>query len=84
MNDIAQPRKRGRVKGSSDSTNISVAELLKRFGPEALVPIRRTWLDKQTPVEHASHQDGDALPANLHEVEEDISKLDEKIQFEIR
>lgn len=85
MNNIAEARKRGRVKGSSDSTQISIADLCKRFSSETLIHVRRTWLDKQTPVKQTvSSQDGDTLPANLHEVDEDVAAINEKIQFEIR
>lgn len=76
-------KSRGRAKGSTDSVLISVAELLRRYGSNTEIPVRRTWLVKQaveaakaaalegtTPVPPVS--DGDALPPNLEEVNREL------------
>lgn len=73
---------RGRAKGSTDSVLISVAELLRRYGSEAEIPVRRTWLVKQA-VEAAKAAalegttaippaNGDELPPNLEEVNAEL------------
>lgn len=82
-NTNTNTKARGRAKGSTDSVLISVAELLRRYGSNAEIPVRRTWLVKQA-VEAAKVaalegttaippvSDGDALPPNLEEVNAEL------------
>jgi len=87
MNTNNTHKRRGRVKGSSDSTLISVADLAQRFAPTVKIPVRRTWLDKQAAATVASETtpassvDGDALPPNLGEVE--VPDEQERVQFQV-
>jgi len=69
MNDI-QLKKRGRVKGSSDSVLVSLAELQARLGNDAnaTVPIRRKWwngVDNSPKAASVSVQDGDSIPQEI-------------------
>ena len=82
MNDI-QLKKRGRVKGSSDSVFVSLAELQARLGNDAnaTVPIRRKWwngVDNGPKAVSVSSQDGDSIPQEIEE------QLEEPIAFTVR
>jgi len=82
MNDI-QLKKRGRVKGSSDSVLVSLAELQARLGNDAnaTVPIRRKWwngVDNGPKAVSVSSQDGDSIPQEIEE------QLEEPIAFTVR
>lgn len=82
-NTNTNTKARGRAKGSTDSVLITVAELLRRYGSNAEIPVRRTWLVKQA-IEAAKAaalegttsvppvSDGDALPPNLEEVNAEL------------
>ena len=82
MNDI-QLKKRGRVKGSSDSVLVSLAELQARLGNDtnATVPIRLKWwngVDNGPKAVSVSSQDGDSIPQEIEE------QLEEPIAFTVR
>jgi hypothetical protein len=82
MNDI-QLKKRGRVKGSSDSVFVSLAELQARLGNDvnATVPIRRKWwngVDNGPKAVNVSSQDGDSIPQEIEE------QLEEPVAFTVR
>jgi len=82
MNDI-QLKKRGRVKGSSDSVFVSLAELQARLGNDvnATVPVRRKWwngVDNSPKAAIVSVQDGDSIPAQIEE------QLEEPVAFTVR
>jgi hypothetical protein len=82
MNDI-QLKKRGRVKGSSDSVLVSLAELQARLGNDAnaTVPIRRKWwngVDNGPKAVSVSSQDGDSIPQEIED------QLEEPIAFTVR
>lgn len=88
-----KPTTRGRVKGTSDSVLISVGELLRRFGEDAEIPVRRTWLVNRA-VAAAKVQAlegttaapvGGGLPANLNEAlgEQPSETTEEKIAFTV-
>lgn len=79
MSDIPA-QKRGRKPGSSDSIFLTLAQLNTMFRDTTVIPVRRTWLAKiqAMPTALPPSQDGDALPPNLQDEDEN-----QKIQFQI-
>lgn len=82
MNDT-QLKKRGRVKGSSDSILVSLADLQVRLANDtnATVPVRRKWwngVDTSPKAATVSVQDGDSIPAQIEE------QLSEPVAFTVR